>query len=138
MQKFSFEDAVEKIAEDDPRYAAGGYNFLREALDFTIASIEPSRIDPSAKGHVDGAQLTDGFRRLAVERFGPMAVTVLDEWGIRSTGDVGEMVFNLIDAEVFGKTDSDTREDFVGIFDFHDAFTLPFLPKRMGRKATDD
>ena len=72
MQKFSFEDAVEKIAEDDPRYAAGGYNFLREALDFTIASLSASRLDPKSKGHVNGGQLLDGFRRLALERFGPI------------------------------------------------------------------
>ncbi|MEZ5326026.1 MAG: hypothetical protein R3F19_13325 [Verrucomicrobiales bacterium] len=133
MQKFSFDDAVEKITGRDDRYSAGGYNFLREALDFTISTLGAARHDPKAKGHVDGSQLLDGFRRLALERFGPMAVTVLNEWGIHCTGDVGEMVFNLIDAEVFGKTDSDTREDFVGVYDFHEAFEQPFLPRQQAR-----
>jgi uncharacterized repeat protein (TIGR04138 family) len=133
MQNFSFEYAVEKIVQDDSRYAAGGYNFLREALDFTIATLGSTRKHTKTKGHVDGGQLLDGFRRLALERFGPMAVTVLNEWGIHCTGDVGEMVFNLIDAEVFGKTESDTREDFIGVYDFHEAFDQPFLPRQQAR-----
>ena len=58
----------------------------------------------------------------------PMAVTVFEEWGIRSTDDVGEMVFNLIDAEVFGKTETDTKEDFAALYDFHEAFVVPFEP----------
>ena len=135
MQKFSFEDAVEKIAAADPRYDVGAYNFLREALDYTISALSPEQRDPKSKGHVDGPQLLEGFRRLALKRFGPMAITVLEEWGINCTGDVGEMVFNLIDAEVFGKTDEDTKEDFVDVYDFHDAFEVPFLPKdRSGEK----
>lgn len=140
MQKFSFEYAVEKIVQDDARYAASGYNFLREALDFTISALAatPARQHTKTKGHVDGGQLLDGFRSLALERFGPMAVTVLNEWGINCTADVGEMVFNLIDAEVFGKTASDTREDFVGVYDFHEAFDQPFLPRQQARGSSRD
>ena len=51
-----------------------------------------------------------------------MVVTVLSYWGIRSTEDVGHMVFNLIGAGIFGKTEEDSIEDFKNIFDFHEAF----------------
>lgn len=134
MQKFSFEDAVERIAARDPRFAAGAYSFLREALDYTMAALRPKLQDPKTKGHVDGAQLLEGFRRLALERFGPMAMTVLEDWGIHCTGDVGAMVFNLIEEEVFGKTDTDTPEDFTDVYDFHEAFEVPFLPRSRGRQ----
>ncbi|HEX2100689.1 MAG TPA: Minf_1886 family protein, partial [Candidatus Synoicihabitans sp.] len=66
----------------------------------------------------------------ALEQFGPMARTVLDAWGIRRCGDFGEIVFNLIDYNVFSKTDNDKREDFSDIFTFEDAFDRPFLPAR--------
>ncbi|MGK0186885.1 MAG: putative repeat protein (TIGR04138 family) [Verrucomicrobiales bacterium] len=139
MQKFSFEDAVEKIVVQDPRYSAASYYFLREALDYTIAKSSAARKEDKGGGHVDGGQLLDGFRRLALKRFGPMATTVFDEWGIRCTGNVGAMVFNLIEAEVFGKTENDTMQDFEDVFDFHDAFNVPFLPKRRNSsKATND
>lgn len=138
MQKFSFEDAVEKIVVQDARYEAAGYHFLREALDYTISKLGAGRLAEKSKGHVDGAQLLDGFRRLALERFGPMATTVFGEWRIFSTADVGAMVFNLIEAEVFGKTENDTLEDFEGVYDFHEAFDVPFLPKQRERKTTSD
>ena len=54
--------------------------------------------------------------------FGFMAATVLESWGIRSTGDFGNIVFNLIEYNVFSKTESDRREDFTDIFDFDEAF----------------
>ena len=143
MHKSNFEDAVERIAREDARYSRGGYAFLREALDFTLrtrAARAESRTAGSlaAGGHVSGQQLLDGFRRYALENFGPMAITVLEEWGIRSTNDVGEMVFNLIESEVFGKTDSDSKADFADLCEFHAAFVEPFLPKRGERPDQAD
>ncbi|MGY8688984.1 MAG: Minf_1886 family protein, partial [Verrucomicrobiales bacterium] len=61
--------------------------------------------------------------------FGPMVMTVFEEWGIHSCADFGEIVFNLIEARVFGKTDDDKKENFVGHYDFEEAFVRPFLPK---------
>jgi uncharacterized repeat protein (TIGR04138 family) len=71
----------------------------------------------------------EGFRRHALKEFGPMAETVFEYWGVRSCEDVGRMVFNLVKAGVFGKTDQDTMEAFRRGYDFHEAFTVPFLPQ---------
>ena len=59
-----------------------------------------------------------------------MVITVFDSWGIRSTEDVGHMVFNLIGAGIFGKTDEDSIEDFKRIYDFQEAFAKPFAPEK--------
>lgn len=57
-----------------------------------------------------------------------MAVTVLDYWGVRTCEDVGQMVFKLVGAKIFGKTEADTPDSFRGHYDFEDAFVRPFRP----------
>jgi uncharacterized repeat protein (TIGR04138 family) len=77
-----------------------------------------------------------GFKQYALKEFGPMAMTVFDYWRISSSEDVGNIVFNLIGAGVFGKTESDSLEDFRSLVDFQEAFLTPFeslktnLPRR--------
>jgi uncharacterized repeat protein (TIGR04138 family) len=133
MQRMEFNEAVEAILEKDDRYDSDAYAFLRDALDFTLKSVDEEV--RSENRHVDGEQLLAGFRDYALEEFGPMAITVLDEWGIRRSDDVGEMVFNWIEAGVFGKSEADNRDDFIGVFDFAEVFTAPFMPK--GANAID-
>jgi uncharacterized repeat protein (TIGR04138 family) len=123
MQK-SFSEVVEQVIEKDPRYAKEAYLFLKEALEFTIK--QKRRGKSEAGSHVDAGELMDGFRQLALKEFGPMVMTVLEYWGLALSDDVGQMVFNLIDAGVFGKTESDSVEDFHGALDFHAAFVEPF------------
>ncbi len=128
MQKIGFAEALDSIVASDPRYQRESYIFLRDALDFT------TKQQKKAKGttvrHVSGPELLQGVRQYALKEFGPMVVTVFDSWGIRSTEDVGHMVFNLIGEGIFGKTDEDSIEDFKNIFDFQEAFVKPFAPEK--------
>jgi uncharacterized repeat protein (TIGR04138 family) len=39
------------------------------------------------------------------------------------------MVFNLIGAGIFGKTEQDSLEDFKSVYTFQDAFVKPFQPQ---------
>jgi len=126
MQK-SFSEVVEQIIEKNPRYAKEAYIFLKEALEFTIKQKRRGKSETGS--HVDAAELLDGFRQLALKEFGPMVMTVLEYWGIAASDDVGRMVFNLIDAEVFGKTETDSVEDFRGTLNFRTAFVEPFEPR---------
>ena len=80
--------------------------------------------------HVSGPELLEGFLDFALDQFGPMASTLMREWGIRKCQDVGDMVFHLIEEQVFGKQESDNREDFSGVFDLEDSLVRPFLPQR--------
>jgi uncharacterized repeat protein (TIGR04138 family) len=126
MQKIGFAEALDSIVATDPRYHRDAYVFLRDALDFT------TKQQKKAKGttvrHVSGPELLEGVRHYALKEFGPMVVTVFDSWGIRATEDVGHMVFNLIGAGIFGKTDEDSINDFKNVFDFEEAFVKPFAP----------
>src|ERR1700757_3004370 len=126
MQR-SFNEVVEQIIDRDPRYDKEAYIFLKEALEFTIK--QKKRGKTEAGSHVNASELLDGFRQLALKEFGPMVMTVLEYWGVRASDDVGEMVFNLIGAGVFGKTESDAVEDFRRALDFRAAFVAPFEPR---------
>jgi uncharacterized repeat protein (TIGR04138 family) len=126
MHEVSLDEALEQILPRDPRYARDAYAFLREALDYT-QKCKPK----GARGkdrHVTGQELLAGVRAYALQQFGPMTITVFEEWGIRACRDFGEMVFNLVDAGLLGTTEQDTRADFDGGYDFDDAFRKPFLP----------
>jgi uncharacterized repeat protein (TIGR04138 family) len=85
---------------------------------------------------VGAAELLDGFRVHCLQEFGPMAITVLEYWGVRSSEDIGNMVFNLVQVGIFGKTDEDTLESFREGYDFADAFVLPFRPEPEKLSAT--
>jgi len=128
MKAMQFEQAVESILKRDRRYDPLAYLFLKEALDFTLKRAADSN-DGEAR-HVSGVELCHGFRDLAVQDFGPMAATLMHEWGLRESGDIGEIVFHLIEEQMFGRQDSDTKEDFVHAFDFEEAFVIPFQPKQ--------
>lgn len=128
MQALRFDSAVDHIVARDPRYDTAAYFFLKDALDFTL---KRTREEGGEERHVSGPELLAGFRDFALQEFGPMAGTLLTEWGLQTCSDVGEMVFHLIEEGMFGKQDSDSKEDFDGLFDFDAAFRQPFLPQRL-------
>src|SRR5436189_6004902 len=108
MQKIGFAEALESVITNDPRYHRDGYIFLREALDFTTK--QQKKIKGVSVRHVTGPEMLDGVRRYALKEFGPMVITVLDNWGIHSCEDVGNIIFNLIVSGVFRKTEEDSHE----------------------------
>jgi uncharacterized repeat protein (TIGR04138 family) len=126
MQTIGFNEALDAVINKDPRYAREAYAFLREALDFTIKKRRKSRKEDISD--VSAADLLDGFRLYALKECGPMARDVLGYWGVRSCEDVGNLVFNLVDAGVLSKTEHDTIEAFRKGFDFDEAFLAPFRP----------
>ena len=132
MQKMDFDDALDALVARDGRYERDAYLFLRDALDFTVKEAQrgPAGANPptGAGRHVTGQELLDGVRRYSLEQFGPLVTTVLGTWRVTATDDFGRMVFNLIDANIFGRTDRDTLDDFRGGYTFYDAFVRPYLP----------
>jgi uncharacterized repeat protein (TIGR04138 family) len=104
-------------------------------LDYTIKMLEKPESGPAR--HVSGHELLEGVRRYALSEFGPIALKTLNSWGITETDDIGAIVFNLVQAGEFGKTDEDKSEDFTGGYDFHEAFAKPFLPTSPPNGASD-
>jgi uncharacterized repeat protein (TIGR04138 family) len=129
MQKLDFSEAVELLAERDPRYHHDAYFFLRDALDHAV-KLRKRQVGEA--GHVTGQQICEAARVLALKQFGPMVPTVFAWWGLEKTEDFGEMVWLLIELGVVSKTDSDTKADYTSTYDFHTAFVVPYLPKPAG------
>jgi uncharacterized repeat protein (TIGR04138 family) len=127
MQTTGFQEAVEAVSREDERYHPEAYVFLRDSLEATLKRRKKARKD--AGPHVGALELLDGFRIHALNEFGPMALMVLNYWGVKRTEDVGQMVFNLVNAGIFGKTEDDTLESFRDLFDFQEEFVGPFLPQ---------
>jgi uncharacterized repeat protein (TIGR04138 family) len=124
MKRISFHEALARILEADRRYDEAAYCFVREALDFTIKILKKPSEGPGR--HVSGQELLDGIRQYALQEFGPLAQTVLDRWGVRCCEDFGNVVFNMVEQGILGKTEHDRREDFAGGYDFDAAFRKPY------------
>jgi uncharacterized repeat protein (TIGR04138 family) len=129
MQDLEFMEIVGLICKEDPRFDRKAYSFVRQALDQTVKDLKRQQPERTGKSqHVTGGELLQGIRSYALDQFGPMTKTVLNKWGISRCADFGDIVFNLIEYNVFSKTDSDRREDFGDLYDFDEAFVKPFAP----------
>lgn len=131
---------IAELLREDRRYAFEAYVFVFEALGYAQNELEMGTDSPSEPSseperpgeeetperHVSGQELCQAIRRFALDQYGYLAQTVLNNWGIKSTGDFGEIVFNLIRIGQMRKTASDHREDFDDVFDFDTAFKQEF------------
>ncbi len=118
-------DRLTEVLQKDNRYKPQAYAVV-------LAALEVARIQTGKSKHVTAVELLQGIKTLAQKDFGIMAKTVLEFWGIKTTDDIGEIVFNLIDAKLLSKTDEDKKEDFHKVFDFDKAFVneYPFSQKK--------
>ncbi|MEZ6087680.1 MAG: hypothetical protein R3C05_06575 [Pirellulaceae bacterium] len=124
--------AFAELLETDRRFKFEAYQFIRESLSYAHDVLQLGN-DPAFANsdledgrHLTGQQLCEACRRYALEQYGFMARLVLNAWGIHSTSDFGEIVYNLIRIEQMRKSDSDRREDFDNVFRFEDAFQPEF------------
>ena len=92
MSDKKFPEVIKEIHASDPRYGKGAYYFIREALDHTLKTLAKDK--SKNKGHVSGTQLLDGIRDFALDRFGPMTLTIMEHWNIKKCRDFGDIVFN--------------------------------------------
>lgn len=110
-----FLEKLEKIFKKGSRYKPEAYQFVMAALNFTVKKLKKPR-------HITGQELLEGIRQYALNEFGPMSRTVLEHWGVTTTEDFGEIVFDLVEADLLGKTEEDSKEDFKNGYDFKNAF----------------
>ncbi|HUO51249.1 MAG TPA: Minf_1886 family protein [Gemmatimonadaceae bacterium] len=116
MTELCFRDGImDRIRAREPRYAEGAYLFVLAALEHAQSRLAERR-------HISGAELAAAVRELALARFGVTARLVLEHWGVRATGDIGDIVFTLVDLGLLISQPNDTREEFSGLFDFDQAF----------------
>jgi len=123
-------------------FSPAAFDFIRDGLAHSVeklSSVEPvvpeseAVIAAAPRGagagagnrvgrHITGQQLCGGLRDMARDRYGMLALTVLNRWGIRSTEDFGVMVYALIDRGEMRSSHEDRYEDFVDQYDFAEAF----------------
>jgi uncharacterized repeat protein (TIGR04138 family) len=125
---------IAELLRRDDRYHFDAYVFVFEALrhaqeglgmgaEFFVVGGEE---DDEPERHVTGQELCEAMRQYAHDQYGYLAKSVLNHWGIKTTGDFGEIVFNLIEIEQMRKTPNDRREDFDDVFDFDEGFQHSF------------
>jgi uncharacterized repeat protein (TIGR04138 family) len=152
----SFRDELARVIANDPRYSIEAYAFILEALNqarqlklkglgrdratrdaaksSAKAPPEPgSSGKPRVMGHVDAGELCDAVRKLGLRQYGSLAAMLLAHWGVHSTADIGEIVYNLIAAGDLEKTEGDSRSDFNNLFEFETAFKAPSSPPAADR-----
>lgn len=123
------DNPLEQIVAKDPRYKPEAYLFVNDALGHTWRLLDQRR-------HITGRELLDGIKDLALKRYGPMAKTVLNSWGIKTTDDLGAIVFNLVDAGLLSKAEQDHIDDFHAVYDFDEAFVSSYdIPGPEGKEA---
>ncbi|HVE80131.1 MAG TPA: Minf_1886 family protein [Gemmatimonadaceae bacterium] len=116
MSELAFRDGImDRIRLREPRFAEQAYLFVLAALEYSQTRLPERR-------HIAGRELAAACRDLALERYGVMARQVLDYWGVRCTADIGDIVFTLVDLGLLISQASDTREEFLGVFEFEEAF----------------
>lgn len=120
-----------ELLQQDQRYKLEAYQFVREALQYaqevlSMPAQKGSAATGKAEHHLTGQQLCEAIRIYASEQYGYLAKTVLNSWGIETTSDFGEIVYNLIRIKEMRKSKQDRREDFDDQFDFDEAFVPVF------------
>ncbi|MBM3314743.1 hypothetical protein FJY71_02720 [candidate division WOR-3 bacterium] len=118
--------SIEDLVARDPRYRVEAYVFINDALAHSQRMV-------GRKGHVTGRELSAGCRRLALERYGRLARAVLNSWGLFTTDDFGNVVYNLIAAGLMSRTEEDSIDDFHDLFDLSTLTSAYRIPRRAGK-----
>ncbi len=140
--------SLHQLLQNDPRYPIDAYIFVRESLSYASdvlnlgseSLLEPTlELEPqkrpqgsTAERHLTGQELCEAIRLYAVHQFGYMAKVVLNNWSICSTGDFGNIVYNMINVGLMKKSENDRRSHFDDVFDFDDVFERQFEMKVPG------
>lgn len=123
--------SIEEIAKQDGRYDPRALKFVFDALGTTVqrlrgrsqqAEEEEDEGGEPTPHHISGAQLAQGVAAVAMDRWGRLARMVLNNWGIKTTRDLGEIVYLMIRYEWMTAQENDRIEDFDGVFDFETLF----------------
>lgn len=113
-------ESLEKIAREDGRFSPQALKFVSEGLNYTIKELTAER------GHISGQTLCEGLKKLALEKWGRLALLVLGTWGIKTTRDFGQIVYLMIQHNWMSAQPTDSIDDFNDVYDFKTAFKHQF------------
>ena len=107
---------LEEIAKEDGRFGPNALKFVYEGLGYTAKKI------PTESAHITGQTLCEGLRKLAIEKWGRLAMLVLNTWNIKTTRDFGEIIYLMIENKWMSAQPTDSINDFNDVYDFKTAF----------------
>lgn len=126
VTELMFRDGImDRIRAREPRFHEHAYLFVLASLEFCQTRLPERR-------HITGRELAIACRDLAIERYGVMARVVLQHWGVRSSADIGDMVFTLVELGMLLSQPNDTRDEFLDVFDFDQTFERDYPWKAAG------
>jgi uncharacterized repeat protein (TIGR04138 family) len=116
LAELAFRDGImDRIRLREPRFDERAYLFVLAALEYCQQRLDERR-------HISGKELALACRDLALDRFGVMSRVVLEHWGVRTSADIGDVVFTLVELGLLMSQPTDSREEFADVFDFDQAF----------------
>ena len=128
---------IAEIAKKDGRYHFESYIFIQQGLAYAQFELgmglprpfglegeeeEEELTEPPPEAHLTGQQLCEAIRLYALDMYGLMAKVVLNNWGVETTSDFGNIVYNLIEIGEMTQSEQDRLEDFADVYDFAQAF----------------
>lgn len=122
----SFEAAVERLVEQHPEWKSDAYFFLRSAMDVASERFAGGRPNK----HLSAEELYMSCCACALDEYGPLALLVLESWGVRAASDVGALVYNLIGEGIFSAQPGDTKKQFDELPCLTDLLNAPYLPEQ--------
>jgi uncharacterized repeat protein (TIGR04138 family) len=109
----------EELLARDARYPEQAYALIQQAA--RRAHAEQPQPDGSLR-HVTARALLEALRDDAIGAWGGDARDCLAALGIKTSDDVGEIVYNLVGIGRMATTEGDSRAQFTGTFDFEKEF----------------
>ncbi|MFM7808584.1 MAG: Minf_1886 family protein [Planctomycetota bacterium] len=116
-------------------YPREAFEFVQRGLSATADRVHAADVGGPGGGHVTGQQLCLGLADLAIDQYGLMARSVLENWNIHRTDDFGRIVFGLIECGLMSKTPQDSMEDFRSVFEFDETFHHAQVAQRIALHA---
>ena len=117
---------IDSLVKEDMRYPADAYLFVEEAVPFAV---KDNMKNTALRGsrHVTGQELVMSMVKLLLQKYGPMALDVLQLWNIHKTQDFGNLVYRLVKVKLLGVSPEDSPADFVDVVDLKEALNRPFV-----------
>jgi uncharacterized repeat protein (TIGR04138 family) len=124
---------LKEIMDQAGGYSPACFGFIRDGLAHTVEMVHGNPAEQTIlelglvedSRHVCGHELCIGLKDYAIERYGMLAKSVLNKWGIHYTRDFGNIIFAMVEAGLMRTTDDDRIDDFDSIYEFDDVFADP-------------
>jgi uncharacterized repeat protein (TIGR04138 family) len=114
--------SIEEIARLDGRYSLRAFEFVQEGLSRTVKKHYSDEVENEGPHHVTGKQLCFSLAELAAEKWGYLAKVVLNQLGIKSTIDFGNIVYIMVENKWMHARPEDTLEEFNDVYNFEEVF----------------